>query len=218
MNILLIIVAAVFLLNVILGYSKGFLKTVFSLISWILVLMICQFATPVVTDYLMEKTEITGIVEEGIHNTFVKLIENAEIGELDKTIPEELRIAVLGEGNTFEEMILTSGMEAIDVSPIVRSILSIFSFIAVLATTKILMIIIEKILDMASKLPLIGTLDKSLGLILGAGKGLLIVWIILAIISMLALTETNTEWIAYITESKLLTWLQEHNFILKLLI
>ena len=49
MNILVIIILAVLLLSVLGGYIKGFLKTAFSLVSWILVLAICSIATPMVT-------------------------------------------------------------------------------------------------------------------------------------------------------------------------
>ena len=77
--------------------------------------------------------------------------------------------------------------------------------------------VVNIVLGIASKLPLIGPLDKVLGLACGAGKGLIWSWILLTIVSLLALTGINTEWAAYISQSEFLTWLQNHNMILNLL-
>ena len=63
MNILSIVILAVFALSVFLGYQKGFLKTAFSLVSWILVLVLCNYLTPVVTTTLIEKTDVEVVIQ-----------------------------------------------------------------------------------------------------------------------------------------------------------
>lgn len=78
----------------------------------------------------------------------------------------------------------------------------------------IILFIIDKVLGIASKLPIIGSFDKILGIIIGAMKGLLYCWIVLTIITVLALTGTNTSYIELVYESELLTWLYENNLLL----
>ena len=80
------------------------------------------------------------------------------------------------------------------------------------------MVIAEFVLGIVSKLPLIGPMDKLLGIACGAGKGLIWCWIILAVVSVLALTGVNTDFAAYISQSEILTWLQDNNLLLNVIL
>ena len=73
-------------------------------------------------------------------------------------------------------------------------------------------------LKIASKFPLIGSLDKLLGLVCGAAKGILICWIVLAVVSMVVIPNANVDFASMIQESQLLTWLQNNNYILKMFV
>ena len=83
---------------------------------------------------------------------------------------------------------------------------------------RIAMMIVELALGVVAKLPLIGPMDKTLGLVCGAGSGLIWCWVILAVVSVLALTGTNTELAAYVSQSQILTWLQDNNVLLNLIV
>lgn len=220
MNILLIIILGVFLLSIFGGYKNGFLKTVFSLVAWIIVLVICNVATPMVADFLMEKTTIAAdvqiVIEEKFDEILAQTIDTTEIAALEAAIPEELKGMLFGEEGGISENISVENM--LDLTPLVQSIMSIIAFLVVIVVTRILLLVVELVLGIASKLPLIGPLDKLLGLVCGAGKGLIWCWVILAVVSVLALTGTNTELAAYVSESQLLTWLQENNILLNLIV
>ena len=75
MNILTILVLAVFALCVFSRYQKGFLKTAFSLVSWIVVLVLCNFATPIVTDLLIQNTEIKEVVETTVQENIMDFVD-----------------------------------------------------------------------------------------------------------------------------------------------
>ena len=220
MNILVIIILGVFLLSLFAGYKNGFLKTVFSLISWIIALVVCNVATPLVADFLIEKTTIATdvqiVIEEKINEVLAQTIDTTEIGAIDAAIPEELKGLLFGEEESFGDSISVENM--FNVTPLVESVMSIIAFLIVIVVIRIALLIVELVLGIASKLPLIGPLDKMLGFVCGAGKGLIWCWVILAVISVLALTGTNTEWAAYIAESELLTWLQENNILLNYIV
>lgn len=220
MNILLIIILGVFLLSIFGGYKNGFLKTVFSLVSWVIVLVICNVATPLVTDFLMEKTTIAAdvqiVIEEKFNEIIAQTIDTSEIDALEAAIPEGLKGMLWGEDGDLSESLSVENM--LDLAPLVQSIMSIIAFLIVVVVTRILLLVIELVLGVASKLPLIGPLDKLLGLACGAGKGLIWCWVILAFVSVLALTGTNTELATYVSESQLLTWLQENNVILNFVV
>ena len=232
MNILAIIILAVLLLSIFNGYKNGFLKTMFSLVSWVLVLVICNVATPVVTNMLMESTDIELTIQMALDAKIDEMLANAMneagISELpdvlpegvDFKIPEELQAALPEELKNMLSNSNTNIGEAdfIDTAKIAESAVGVISLLLVMLFARLAITIVYVVLGIASKLPLIGPLDKLLGFVCGAGKGVIWSWVILTIVSVLALTGTNTEWAGYIADSQILTWLQENNVILNLLI
>ena len=219
MNILTIIIIAVFALCTFSGYKKGFLKTAFSLVSWLIVLILCNFATPIVTDLLVQHTDIEVIVHDTVHknimNFAVQMEENNGVADLEAALPSELKAVLLGEYESIAELMLSS--TNLDLTPVVNGIVGVLGFVITVILLRITMVVIEFLLDIVSKLPLIGPMDKVLGIACGAGKGLIWCWVILSVVSILALTGTNTELVAYIAQSKLLTWLQNNNLLLNLI-
>ena len=220
MNILTIIILAIFAICVFSGFKKGFLKTAFSLVSWILVLVLCNFATPIVTDLLIEHTEIEVVVEktvnEKLSSAIEEVLQNGGVSDLEAALPGEIKEMLLGENENFSELLLQSG--SIDVTPVVDGIIGILGFVVTVIILRIAMVVVEFLLGVVAKLPLIGPMDKLLGIACGAGKGLIWCWLILAIVSVLALTGTNTELATYIAQSELLTWLQDNNLLLNVIL
>ena len=220
MNILTIIILAVFALCVFSGYKKGFLKTAFSLVSWILVLVLCNFATPIVTDLLIQHTDIEVVVqqtvEQKVTEAFAQAMENSSVSELEAMLPAELKSVLLGDNESIADAVFDSS-KPFDVTPVVDGIMGILGFVVTVIALRIAMVIVELILGVVSKLPLIGPVDKFLGIACGGVKGIIWCWVILAVVSILALTGTNTELAGYIAESELLTWLQNNNLLLNLI-
>lgn len=66
-----------------------------------------------------------------------------------------------------------------------------------------------------SKLPVINVADSLLGLILGAGKAIMIVWIAFLVASEGFFPAISTRIIEDVSNSQILTWLYENNFLLK---
>lgn len=219
MNILTIIILAIFLLCAILGYKKGFLKTMFSLVSWIIVLVLCHFMTPIVTDLLIERTQIDVIVQTGIDNKLDEILEQkiemSKIEDLEALLSPEMRTALLGEGGSLQDFI-TDEM-VLDTTFIVQWIVGVIGFVFTLLFLRIVMFIIEKILGIISKLPLLGFADKILGLTCGVIKGLVWTWIVLTSISVVAFMNANATLASYISQSQFLLWLQEHNILLSII-
>ena len=234
MNILVVVILAVILLCVLAGYKNGFLKTAFSLVSWIVVLIICNVATPMVTQMLIEKTDIETTIQFVLDAKINEMMSNVmtETGlsdlpeslpedmsfelpeELQAALPEELR-NILAAGSQITDGISQDAL--VDTALIAEKVVGIISLLMVLVFSRVAIMVVNIVLGIASKLPLIGPLDKVLGLACGAGKGLIWSWIVLTIVSVLALTGINTEWVAYISQSEFLVWLQNNNMILKLL-
>lgn len=220
MNILTIIILAVLVLSVFSGYKKGFLKTAFSLVSWIVVLVLCNFATPIVTDMLIENTDIEVVVQTTVDTKINEVInetlETSDLAELEAALPAELKTVLLGENGSLQEVVANG--TALDTTALANGIVGILGFVITVIILRLAMVVVEVVLNIVAKLPLIGPMDKLLGLACGAGKGIILCWVILAIVSVLALTGVNTELATYISQSELLTWLQDNNVLLNLIL
>lgn len=97
-NWLLIIVATVFLVCIIAGYLRGFLKIGLSLISTVLTIVIVAFLSPYVADALAKYTPIDDFIEARCVEAFMPEITQDQLAGLDLSgtplenlSPEELQ-------------------------------------------------------------------------------------------------------------------------------
>lgn len=224
MNWLLILVVVLLLGNAFWGYKKGLLRVAFSLVSWVLVLAICHFATPVIVDFVIENTDIVTVMQDKITEKLNETLDESAYAGLEAAIPEEIKqmLAVKMEdlapnmgagsnGNTAIDLLLDS-------TGIVYTILFFVISVAVALAARLIVQVVDMVLGIASKLPLIGSVDKILGTVLGAAKGLVWCWLVLAVVTVLALTGTNTEFIGMIQQSEILTWLNDNNMIVNVVL
>ena len=75
MNWLLIIVILVLAGNIVWGFSKGFLRVVYSMLAWIAILIFVTWATPLVADMLAKTTNIDNRIEAGLNDKLHELVE-----------------------------------------------------------------------------------------------------------------------------------------------
>lgn len=225
MNWLLILVAILLIGSVLWGYKQGFMRVALSIVSWVIVLIACYVVTPMVADAIIEKTELAAIIQTTINEKVNEVVSNVTEGVVDETglaeleasLPADLKDTVLGEHDSLADMLKTEGKIAIDTTQVAHTGASLIALVVVLVITRLIIFVIDKVLGLASKLPLIGPTDKMLGLAAGAVKGLIYCWIVLAVVAMLTLTGTNTELIAMVNASPFLTWLYENNIIVNML-
>lgn len=190
MNILTIIFLAVLALSIIDGYRKGFLKTAFSLVAWVVVLILCNFVTPIVTDMLVEKTDIEVVIQttvdtkidEVINETISETMESTDLTELEAALPDGIKDILLGENKSLQD-VLASGVE-LDTVGLTNGIVGILGFVITVILLRLAMLVVEVAINIVGKLPLIGPMDKFLGLACGAGKGIILCWIIWVVASM----------------------------------
>lgn len=216
MNYLLIVILALIVWSAVDGYRKGFMRTIFALISWIVVLVVCNIATPMVTDFLIEETSIVESISEVLGEKINEIIEESGINELEENIPEEISAALSGESGSFEELLNAKGEAVVNSTSIVYTMVGVIAIVLVMAVTRVMIMAIDLALGIASKLPLIGPLDKMLGFASGIVKGVFVAWIVLAIAPMVTIPNVNIDFVACIEGSRFLFWMQQNNLILKI--
>lgn len=232
MNGLTIVVAAIFLFCALWGYCRGFIKIVASLAATLATIMLVIFLSPYVSDMILkvvpiEKTiqekciEIlrvqteseTGeaVIPENIETsreTQISLIENAEI-------PEVFRQLLLENNNDeiYETLGVTTFTEYVG-SYLAKLIANIIGFLLTLIVATIVVRAITYSLGIISNLPVIGGMNRVAGGIVGMGTGLVVVWILYVIITLMYDTEIGTLCFKYIAESEFLTKLYDNNVLM----
>lgn len=168
-----------------------------------------------------EELEAAGITESDIKNA----IEKAEI-------PREQQISAIENAEIpeiFREMLLENNnseiYENLGVSTFgeyVGSYLAkiIADFVGFLLTLLIVTIVVRTIiytLGIISDLPVVGGLNRVAGGVLGLATGVIIIWVVLIVVTLLYTTAVGEACFRNIADSQLLTFLYENNPLMEVL-
>ena len=222
MNWLLIVILALVVGNVIWGYKKGFMKVALSLVSWIIVLVACYIATPIVSEGIVKHTPLAEVVHETVNDRLnaalddvvdevAGAVDTEKIAEVEAQLPEQIKEMIFGEGKTLQDLVTSTGDVDVDTTELANGAAYLISLLIVLIVSRIALLVIEKILDLVAKLPLIGQANALLGIGAGVLKGLVWSWVVLTVVAVLAYTGANTDLMALVNDSPILVWLYEYN-------
>lgn len=233
MNWVLILVIAILAGYTLTGYTKGFLKIAYSLVSWIVILVFVIFATPHIQDYLRNNTSIYNKVveycEETVHESIeherqensdgaADLAENETFAAIAQRLPEGIleelkeRAGEITDG-FMEDYGIYDKTAAALADLLLQGIATLIAMLAGLVVSAAL----SAVLGFIAKLPLIGFANKILGLAAGAANGLLIVWFAFYLVAVLCTTGFGSAVIMHIYSNEFLTYLYENNIVLNIL-
>ena len=237
MNWLLIIVILVLAGNIVWGFSRGFLRVIYSMLAWIAILVFVTWATPYVANVLTEKTNIDNRIESNLDEKLHELVigdtngqkedrepdaQNPGLGkknyrDLQMKLPDAVTNKLFDTNKIADQILEGSGAYDVVAGRATDLAMRVISFVLVLLIAVISFHLLSVVLKVVEKLPLIGGINRLLGLFAGLVKGILIIWLAFAIIAMAGTTDIGIALISYIYESPLLIWVYENNFVLTLL-
>lgn len=237
MNWLLIIVILVLAGNIVWGFSRGFLRVIYSMLAWIAILVFVTWATPYVANVLTEKTNIDNRIESNLDEKLHELVIGDTNGQkedrepdaqnpgqgkknyrdLQMKLPDAVTNKLFDTNKIADQILEGSGAYDVVAGRATDLVMRVISFVLVLLIAVISFHLLSVVLKVVEKLPLIGGINRLLGLFAGLVKGILIIWLAFAIIAMAGTTDIGIALISYIYESPLLIWVYENNFMLTLL-
>lgn len=237
MNWLLIIVILVLAGNIVWGFSRGFLRVIYSMLAWIAILVFVTWATPYVANVLTEKTNIDNRIESNLDEKLHELVIGDTNGQkedrepdaqnpgpgkknyrdLQMKLPDAVTNKLFDTNKIADQILEGSGAYDVVAGRATDLVMRVISFVLVLLIAVISFHLLSVVLKVVEKLPLIGGINRLLGLFAGLVKGILIIWLTFAIIAMAGTTDIGIALISYIYESPLLIWVYENNFVLTLL-
>lgn len=200
MNWLLIVVICIIAWNAVRGYTRGLLRIVYSLAACILMLTASSMAAPYVRDNILSQTGIESVIYSNI----------------------EKQIAVQGQKATGDFdmaniLLQQSGAYDSISTQLTNAIMTGLSFFIVIFLLGIVEYFVRRLIRKIERVPVISTVNRVAGFGVGFIKGIVIVWLLLALISLLATSEAGQTMTVYINDSLMLKYLYENNPVIKLI-
>lgn len=225
MNILEIVVAVIMLIYILRGIKNGLILTVCSFLTLFVAIGVTQIITPEVSSRLRENEKIVSFLTEQVDNVLFDSSENEEIKyEKSNSVIEGLGIPeVIKDGliaNNIKKTYQSLGVSSVEgyVSLYISySIINCITYVIVFLVSIILLKIIVYAINLVSKLPVINTLNKFGGMVIGLFEGVIIVWIGFIVITMLGSTQWGIQLYDQINKSIWLSYLYNNNLILNTL-
>lgn len=196
LDLIIILVVALFTF---IGYKQGLVKTAIKILTFFIALIISMMLYKTVANTIINNTQIDETIEDKITSKI-----------LTKELEEKVEI--------LPDAMVSSGEEK--VAQIAQTFtqrgIYIATFILLFIVLKLVLMLVTALADLITKLPIIKQFDKTGGIIYGFAKGSFIVIAIFAVISM-ASPLLNEEYINTINNSKIGSYLYNHNLLIGLI-
>lgn len=171
-----IVIIGIILLCLIIGYVRGLTGSLIKILSFVLSIVIAFILFVPISNFIINNTQIDEKIEQSIRE---KLIDNSQEDEkMPEAITDYIGQKVEQATDGAKEAIINSTARDVSIT-IVKSGTWIILFII----ARILLIFLKFITGLIARLPVIKQFDKLGGSIYGILEGLVIVYVLLAIIS-----------------------------------
>ena len=217
-----IVLIALFVASVANGSKNGLVRVIFSFVCLIITFVALLIFSRPITSLIYEKTHIDESISNGINKALGGFFEDQieKYGKIDtsktnmsKPIANHINKLILSQEETSAKKISKIISDELSYY-ILSAVVIILLFIAVRIATMFL----NGILQFLTDLPIIKQFDELGGVLYGIIRGFLLIYLILAIISLLSPLLTNTFVIAAINNSRICSKFYNKNVFLNLLI
>lgn len=212
-----LVIIALILLSTFLGYKKGLIGVAFKIVSFIIAIIITLILYRPVANLIIEHTTW----DETIENTIYEKLSGTQIEEGEKINKDETDLpgVVVNYINDGIETTVKQAQE--NVSQIVaknltQSIIQILTMLIIFAITRLLLLFAKVILEAVAELPIVKQFNEMGGILYGILRGLILVFLLLAIASFILPMINQTILLEYIEHSILTKFLYNHNIILRI--
>lgn len=207
-----LIILAILVLSIIMGYRKGLIGVIFSLCAFILALIITWILYTPITNLIIKNTQI----DENIKNI---IIENGVI-ELDNEKENEDENIINSYIQKYVSVPVTeTANEAIETvaGVVAEKVVAIGTAIALFIVVRIALILIKFVAEGIASLPIIKQFNKIGGTAYGVIRGLFVVYVIFAIL-FFVVSVNNTGTISNAINTSIISkFLYTNNIILKII-
>ena len=197
-----IIVLAFVVISVAIGYKRGLLKSLFSVVSYVASIILSFMLYPVLSQMLM-KTPIYTFLEEKIGKNYLGTASSE----------------ALSEGN-FLSQYINKGVETATnelSGAVAQLIVNVIAFILIVIICKIAIKLIGNCLNIFTKVPVIKQFNRLGGAVAGGLIGIVLLYIVFAVIVTTSLLGSGSKVMGEIEKSHLASEMYNNNVLLNLI-
>lgn len=211
-----IIILALIALSIFIGYKRGLIKCAINVLSFFIAILVVILLTTPISNLIINNTKI----DDNIKTTILEKIdfnnvsaEDLKLDENNSNSPEVVRdyINDLTKGAT--DNVADVLAENISIM-IINIAVAIILFIG----TKFALVFVKVLADILGKIPLIKQFNKAGGIIYGVASGVVRVYLILAIISIIVPVLANGSIVDAINSSMIGKAMYDNNILLKIIL
>ncbi|MFA5524992.1 MAG: CvpA family protein [Tissierellales bacterium] len=224
MNWVDISIFAIIVINSLIGLKQGFVISVFSLAGLIISYFLARLYYPAIAQVIMKNQEIydklRGFVDKRLYSIFEEKADVFEPTPLleGMNLPRPLidMISKSPQVSSYTSEISTTAIDIMS-EALTRIFIDIISLIIAFIIARLLLIIVVKVLNAFTELPLLNQFNKLLGLGFGLVKGAIIILVILAILTPFISVSPNGVVAEGVFNSTIGYYLYDNNILLKYL-
>ena len=213
-----IIILIIMALCIFIGYKRGLIKCAINVLSFFVAIIVVILLTTPVTNLIINNTKIDDNIKETILDKLdignledgqVELNENSS--NLPEVVREYINNLMVEINSTATGDIAQALAENISVM-IINVAVAIILFIG----TKLVLVFIKVLADIIGKIPLLKQFNKAGGIIYGIAKGIVTIYLLLAVISIIVPLLSNTVITDAINQSMIGKAMYNNNILLKI--
>lgn len=220
MNWLLMVVVGIIIYYGVQGKRRGFIRTIFSLCSLMIALVLTYTLSPYISKTLHNNDKVYQYISTTVDKVIKAEKEDTVSNQVEYIeglkLPKSLKKALIENNNkeVYTAFAVKSFGDYVN-NYLVYLVINAMSFVITLFLIRILLLIMANGLDVLSKLPLINGLNKSAGLLVGILHGLIVIWVLCIVLTSFSGTAWGMELYSQINMSQILTVIYDNNLLLK---
>ena len=223
----LIAVLAVLCIFALIGMKKGVIKIAISLATMVITIAVTTFAAPVLSEYIRNNTKWDEKIEKSIYENVSR--DGKSYGEDDEDIAGEgisayiddieEKVAAISEKMNLPDSLTKSVSESVT-SKLVENVeesatLTLKDIASKIFAAQMAAIIVTGII---SRLPVIHQADRLGGFVTGLVEGLIVVWLMFAIVTAAGNSSWAADILAQIHSNSFLEFVYNNNLIMKIIL
>lgn len=209
--ILDIVLIAIIALNVFICYKKGLVKLAVGLIAVVAAIILALVFYKPVSNLIIENTELDENIEKAIINNFTSETQEGQEVRYVSVLDYLQKYVDDAVNKTQTEIVTqTAGMMAV-------KIINVAVLIGIFLLVRVVLLLLTFISDIITSLPILKQFNEVGGVLYGAIKALLIIYIILTIVFFIVCYTSNSTIADAINSSYVTKFFYEHNLLLNIL-
>lgn len=210
-----LIIVGILAISIFFGYKKGLTKCVIKILSFIIAVVVAAILFKPVSNFVIQNTEIDDNIKEAVVNLVANDVEEDGKVKEDSNLPKAM-VNYINETveNAVEEA--KNNMITVAAEGIANVTVNVGVAILLFIVVRIALIFVSALSSIITDLPIIKQFDKAGGILYGAVKAFVIIFVVLALISLISPMIEQTGIIVAINKSFIGSILYNNNILLNI--